>query len=127
MTHDTTEDAAYDFAYANRVAAALNDGRLDETGITAVAEEYDIGMAHIRLDPVDGAATGYVAIAAAANSSGPGSEAGWALIPTTRIATSDADGTGYYDTDEAPDVVELDLPLDTDPETVADAIASYLS
>jgi hypothetical protein len=111
-----THTLPYDFVTAKAVASILTND-----DIRAIAEEYEIGMAHIRLDPEGDDPTGYVAVASDIDDDGEGS-GGWMMLPT------------FYDenlhTYETADDVEgesLGVPIDADPEEVAEAIANFLA
>ena len=107
--HDTL---AYDFATAKKVANYLH-----AEGIPAIAEEHEIGMAHIRLDPEEHDPTGYIAVV----TDDGGHEGGWVMVRTVY----DQDLHTYETSDNAW-TEELGVSADTDPEAVADAIANFL-
>lgn len=114
MLETEAETAAFDYATAKAVA-----NHLTQRGISAVVEEYEIGMAHIRLDPEDDAPTGYVAVAALPE---PGNEdGGWVMI-----ATEYHDELHTYETVEDGSFDALGVSVDEDPEAVAEAIANFL-
>lgn len=114
MPETDLDTLAFDYATAKTVASHLAN-----RGITAVAEEYEIGMAHIRLDPEDADPTGYVAVAALPE---PGNEdGGWVMIRTEYH-----DELHTYETIEDGSFDALGVPVDEDPETIAEAIANFL-
>lgn len=105
----------YDFVTAKAVAAILSDD-----DIRATAEEYEIGMAHIRLDPDDEAPTGYVAVASDLDDAD--GEGGWMMVPTVYD-----EELHTYEPAEDTAGESLGLSIDADPADVADAIANFLA
>lgn len=111
-----TDTLAYDFATARRVANLLRD-----EDIPAVAEEHEIGMAHIRLDPEDNEPTGYIAIAADIDDDETG-EPSWVMVQTF----FDKELHTYESPEDAP-MESLGIPVDSAPEEVAEAILDFLA
>jgi hypothetical protein len=107
---------AYDFSTARRICVLLN-----AEGIGGVAEEHEIGIAHIRIDPEADLPTGWLAMAADRDDFGD-HDAGWVMI----VTHFDQD-LHTYEISPCPVAEYLDLPLDADPDEVAEAITNFLS
>lgn len=103
---------AYDFASAKRVATLLRD-----EDIPAVVEEFDVGLAHIRIDPEDQDDNGWFAIA-----TDDDDNTGWVMVQTTYHPDLHT-----YEADDDIDPEPLGLDLDTDAEIVADSITTFIN
>lgn len=112
-----TDTLAYDFTMARRVATLL-----EEEGVPALAEEYEIGMAHIRLDPEEEEPTGYIAVVMGHSEDDDSGEGEWYILSTTYDKELHT-----YETNENIPAEALGVAMDADPVTVADAIANYLN
>lgn len=119
----TTADLMFDRDITTGVVGHLTT-LFDGVGTVPVVDDYEPGMAQVRLDPTDPTATeGWVAVAGMTIDHRPG----WVLIPT--VAYIDAEGKWFMTADDErpsryPHLIDLHLDLDAPIDTVASVIYS---
>ena len=104
-----SDNLLFDPALTERVTDAVN-----ALGVPAVVDHYEPGMAQVRLDPTDGAPSGYVAVAGTTDD---GREQ-WVLVETDRIES------GFYNTNGKVTDLRLDhdAPVDAVARAIVDAV-----